>query len=219
MCSMHACLRGGLHCVVAPTLRRFHQRLSSNHAHTACTKRLDTDDRLLCIASQHRMAEATPRRSRTVHAAQHTAQQKVVLLHCDRLSAHGQQREEGREQIKQTLTSSTVTVRISTGHTHSQVSGCAGVTEGCPPDDFMCVDPGLLTCATPELNDCNMHGDCRGGRCFCHIGWGSADCSLQVCTTSCPDGSACPPSGFCGVPECGEWSVGDEGKGVPCTEN
>lgn len=29
-------------------------------------------------------------------------------------------------------------------------------------------------------------------------------------------GSPCPPSGFCGVPECGEWSEGSGSRGVPC---
>jgi hypothetical protein len=29
-------------------------------------------------------------------------------------------------------------------------------------------------------------------------------------------GSACPASGFCGVPECGTWSSGAFDRGVPC---
>ena len=29
-------------------------------------------------------------------------------------------------------------------------------------------------------------------------------------------GSPCPASGFCGVPECGEWSEGSESRGVAC---
>jgi len=32
-------------------------------------------------------------------------------------------------------------------------------------------------------------------------------------------GTSCPVSGFCGVPECGAWSVGDTGQGTPCTSN
>eukprot|EP00892_Ulva_mutabilis_P005909 jgi/Ulvmu1/3690/UM017_0106.1 len=98
---------------------------------------------------------------------------------------------------------------------------CADLIEPmlCPPDDMMCGSPGLLTCATPELNDCNGLGDCLEGRCFCHFGFGGDDCTIPACTSGCPDGSACPPSGFCGVPECGEWSVGDTGKGAPCMEN
>eukprot|EP00892_Ulva_mutabilis_P005907 jgi/Ulvmu1/3689/UM017_0105.1 len=89
--------------------------------------------------------------------------------------------------------------------------------ELCPPDDLMCSSPGLLTCATPELNDCNGLGDCFEGRCYCHFGFGGDDCTVSACTSGCPDGSACPPSGFCGEPECGEWSVGDTGRGTPCT--
>eukprot|EP00892_Ulva_mutabilis_P001828 jgi/Ulvmu1/11646/UM008_0050.1 len=93
---------------------------------------------------------------------------------------------------------------------------CSDFLAGCPPDDEMCLSPGYLTCATPALNDCNAHGDCFEGSCYCHMGWGGADCSVRVCTSECDDGSKCPPSGFCGVPDCGEWSVGDTGKGVPC---
>lgn len=29
-------------------------------------------------------------------------------------------------------------------------------------------------------------------------------------------GSPCPASGFCGVPECGEWSAGPDNRGSPC---
>eukprot|EP00892_Ulva_mutabilis_P005911 jgi/Ulvmu1/3692/UM017_0109.1 len=89
----------------------------------------------------------------------------------------------------------------------------------CPPDDLMCGSPGLLTCATPELNDCNGQGDCCEGRCFCHFGFGGDDCTVPACTSGCPDGTACPSSGFCGVPECGAWSVGDTGTGTPCAKN
>ena len=32
----------------------------------------------------------------------------------------------------------------------------------CPDADFMCSDPGALTC-TDELNDCNGRGDCYQG--------------------------------------------------------
>eukprot|EP00892_Ulva_mutabilis_P005906 jgi/Ulvmu1/3688/UM017_0104.1 len=98
---------------------------------------------------------------------------------------------------------------------------CADLIEpsSCPLDDFMCVSPGLLTCTTPTLNDCNGQGDCFEGRCFCHFGFGGDDCTIPACTSGCSDGSACPPSGFCGVPVCGTWSVGDTGKGTPCTTN
>lgn len=56
----------------------------------------------------------------------------------------------------------------------------------CPPDELMCVSPGYLTCAG-DLNDCNGHGDCFKGHCFCHIGYGSPDCTKTVCTGPCPD--------------------------------
>ena len=29
-------------------------------------------------------------------------------------------------------------------------------------------------------------------------------------------GTGCPASGFCGVPECGTWSSGQDDRGVPC---
>lgn len=59
--------------------------------------------------------------------------------------------------------------------------------DGCPPDELMCGSPGLLMCATPELNDCNGRGDCFQGVCFCHIGWGGDDCTIPLCTSGCPD--------------------------------
>ena len=56
----------------------------------------------------------------------------------------------------------------------------------CPPDELMCVSPGYLTCAG-DLNDCNGHGDCFKGHCFCDIGYGGPDCTKKVCTGKCPD--------------------------------
>eukprot|EP00892_Ulva_mutabilis_P009759 jgi/Ulvmu1/7155/UM034_0062.1 len=85
----------------------------------------------------------------------------------------------------------------------------------CPDDELMCGDPGLLTCAE-TLNDCSGRGTCLHGKCYCHLAWGGDDCSLPICVSQCDDGSPCPPSGFCGVPECGEWSVGSKSRGVPC---
>jgi hypothetical protein len=31
-------------------------------------------------------------------------------------------------------------------------------------------------------------------------------------------GTFCPPSRFCGVPECGQWSNGSTDHGVPCND-
>jgi hypothetical protein len=56
----------------------------------------------------------------------------------------------------------------------------------CPPDELMCGDPGLLTC-TGALNDCSGRGDCLKGRCYCHTGFGGADCSVDICTSTCAD--------------------------------
>lgn len=56
----------------------------------------------------------------------------------------------------------------------------AAVVE-CPDADFMCNDPGTLTCIG-DLNDCSGRGDCYKGSCYCHTGWGGADCSEIVCS-------------------------------------
>ena len=73
---------------------------------------------------------------------------------------------------------------------HVTMSVCmhADVLPGCPSDTLMCQDPGLLTCSggSTELNDCSARGDCKQGRCFCHLGFGGDDCSVPVCTTGCP---------------------------------
>eukprot|EP00892_Ulva_mutabilis_P009758 jgi/Ulvmu1/7154/UM034_0061.1 len=87
----------------------------------------------------------------------------------------------------------------------------------CPDAERMCGDPGHLTCRD-TLNDCSGRGTCLRGHCFCHAGWGGDDCSLPICLTQCDDGSPCPASGFCGVPECGVWSSGSTDRGVPCNE-
>eukprot|EP00892_Ulva_mutabilis_P008327 jgi/Ulvmu1/5867/UM025_0129.1 len=92
---------------------------------------------------------------------------------------------------------------------------CNKKTMFCPPDDLMCGDPGLLTCAD-TLNDCSGNGDCFKGRCYCHAGYGGDDCSVPVCYDKCADGSACPASGFCGVEECGTWSSGADDRGTAC---
>jgi hypothetical protein len=60
----------------------------------------------------------------------------------------------------------------------------------CPDDDFMCGDPGLLTCLG-ELNDCSGQGDCYKGHCYCHTGWGGADCSVAACIGTCDDVRLC----------------------------
>lgn len=62
---------------------------------------------------------------------------------------------------------------------------CAETAE-CPPETAMCVDPGHLLCGG-ALNYCSNRGDCFRGNCYCHIGWGGADCSVPVCTGECPD--------------------------------
>ena len=64
----------------------------------------------------------------------------------------------------------------------------------CPDDAYMCEDPGLLTCAG-GLNDCSGVGDCYKGACYCHLGWGGADCSVPACLASagCDDVRAHPP--------------------------
>lgn len=58
----------------------------------------------------------------------------------------------------------------------------------CPDSDYMCKDPGLLTCLG-DLNDCTGHGECYKGSCFCRLGWGGADCSVEICvpTVGCAD--------------------------------
>jgi hypothetical protein len=63
----------------------------------------------------------------------------------------------------------------------------AGVYD-CPDSDFMCKDPGLLTCLG-ALNDCSGKGDCLMGSCYCHSGFGGADCSVPACvrTIGCAD--------------------------------
>lgn len=73
----------------------------------------------------------------------------------------------------------------------------------CPPDDLMCGDPGLLTCAD-TLNDCSGNGDCYKGSCYCHSGYGGDDCSLSVCYDKCEDVRPPPHSmhGFVGVVRC-----------------
>lgn len=50
----------------------------------------------------------------------------------------------------------------------------------CPDAAFMCNDPGLLTCLG-ELDDCSGKGDCLKGNCYCHSGFGGADCSVAAC--------------------------------------
>ena len=59
---------------------------------------------------------------------------------------------------------------------------CMLVLQGteCPDANFMCNDPGLLTCLG-DLNDCSGKGDCLKGNCYCHSGWGGADCSVSAC--------------------------------------
>ena len=59
------------------------------------------------------------------------------------------------------------------------VFACVGTMQ-CPDADFMCNDPGLLTCLG-DLNDCSGKGDCLKGACYCHTGWGGADCSVPAC--------------------------------------
>ena len=61
-------------------------------------------------------------------------------------------------------------------------TGCSMHADGmqCPDNDFMCRDPGLLTCLG-DLNDCSGKGDCLKGNCYCHSGWGGADCSVPAC--------------------------------------
>eukprot|EP00892_Ulva_mutabilis_P006259 jgi/Ulvmu1/4004/UM186_0004.1 len=95
---------------------------------------------------------------------------------------------------------------------------CDLTGKDCPDDFAMCDDPGFLTCVGEPLNDCNGRGDCFRGRCFCHLGWGGADCSEPLCMDmlGCDDGTPCPPSGFCGVPECGSFSIGSNDRGTPC---
>lgn len=63
----------------------------------------------------------------------------------------------------------------------------------CPDEDFMCKDPGVLTCVA-DLNDCSGRGDCFQGQCFCHVGWGGADCSVPACTSGCDDVRSLPSS-------------------------
>eukprot|EP00892_Ulva_mutabilis_P008333 jgi/Ulvmu1/5872/UM025_0134.1 len=92
---------------------------------------------------------------------------------------------------------------------------CDPTQFACPDANAMCGDPGFLTCRA-TLNDCSGVGDCFRGRCFCHAGWGGDDCSVPVCIGQCPNGSPCPPSGFCGVPSCGSFSSGSSNKGSAC---
>eukprot|EP00892_Ulva_mutabilis_P009761 jgi/Ulvmu1/7157/UM034_0064.1 len=92
---------------------------------------------------------------------------------------------------------------------------CDKKTMDCPPDEDMCGEPGYLTCVG-KLNDCSGRGDCFRGNCYCHPGWGGDDCSVALCLDSCGDGSPCPPSGFCGVPDCGSWSAGSRDRGIAC---
>ena len=66
----------------------------------------------------------------------------------------------------------------------------------CPDDVYMCEDPGLLLCVG-DLNDCSGRGDCLKGSCYCHLGWGGDDCSVEIClpATGCPN--VRPPSCHC----------------------
>ena len=63
---------------------------------------------------------------------------------------------------------------------------CDADTMECPAADAMCSDPGYLTCVA-DLNDCSGRGDCFRGSCYCHHGWGGADCSVPLCLDSCAD--------------------------------
>ena len=65
----------------------------------------------------------------------------------------------------------------------------------CPDNNLMCVDPGFLTCRA-TVNDFFFFsgvGDCFRGRCFCHAGFGGDDCSVPICTGTCPDVRALLP--------------------------
>lgn len=70
----------------------------------------------------------------------------------------------------------------------------------CPDDVYMCEDPGLLLCVG-DLNDCSGRGDCFKGSCYCHLGWGGADCSVEICTASvgCPDVCSLKASLLCNM--------------------
>eukprot|EP00892_Ulva_mutabilis_P006260 jgi/Ulvmu1/4005/UM186_0005.1 len=65
--------------------------------------------------------------------------------------------------------------------TLSELWQCMHAGNDCPDDIAMCDDPGFLTCVGDTLGDCSGRGDCFRGRCFCHLGWGGADCSKPLC--------------------------------------
>lgn len=60
----------------------------------------------------------------------------------------------------------------------------------CPDEEFMCGNPGSLTC-TGELADCSSNGDCFRGFCYCHIGWGGPACDVPICRDTCDDVRCC----------------------------
>jgi hypothetical protein len=74
----------------------------------------------------------------------------------------------------------------------------------CPDDVYLCQDPGLLMCLG-ELNDCSGRGDCYKGSCYCHLGWGGADCSVPICVPAigCPDVRYTAPTPYYLAIHCG----------------